>query len=112
MQRKSQYDALLLQKHPELFRKRLPFGRPWHYYAILASLVVGLAGLVAGSTWLALAAAGVWLLLTARFVARRLRGNTLAPRHVAEMVVTSALIPPLSVFWRLYGAAKFRAAFF
>jgi hypothetical protein len=30
---------------------------------------------------------------------------------VAEMVVTSALIPPLSVFWRLYGALKFRVFF-
>ena len=43
---------------------------------------------------------------------RRLRGNTLRPAHVAEVIVTSALIPPLSVFWRLVGAAQFRARFF
>jgi hypothetical protein len=30
---------------------------------------------------------------------------------VAEMVLTSALIPFLSVFWRLYGALKFRVWF-
>ena len=35
-----------------------------------------------------------------------------APAHVAEMVVTSAVIPFLSVFWRLYGAWKFRVLFF
>ena len=30
---------------------------------------------------------------------------------VLEMAVTSALIPPLSVFWRLYGAGRFRVWF-
>jgi hypothetical protein len=30
---------------------------------------------------------------------------------VAEMVVTSAAIPPLSIFWRLRGAVRFRVAF-
>ena len=30
-----------------------------------------------------------------------------APGHIGEMLLTSALIPPLSVFWRLYGAVKF-----
>jgi len=112
MQRKSQYDALLFKKHPELYRKRLPTGRPWDYYAIVAALLAGAGGVVGGSAAVALAAAAVWLALTGRFVARRLRGNTLRPGHVAEMVVTSAVIPPLSVFWRLSGAAKFRAAFF
>ena len=33
------------------------------------------------------------------------------PGTCAEMAVTSALIPPLSVFWRLYGALKFRVLF-
>jgi hypothetical protein len=28
------------------------------------------------------------------------------------MLVTSALVPPLSIFWRLYGALKFRVFFF
>jgi hypothetical protein len=49
--------------------------------------------------------------LTARFCARRLRHASIAPRHVIEMAVTSALIPPLSVFWRLFGALKFRVVF-
>jgi len=60
---------------------------------------------------LAASAAGAWALLTARFCARRLRRTSRAPRHVAEMVATSVLIPPLSVFWRLYGAWKFRVPF-
>ncbi len=111
-QRKAQYDALLSKKHPALYRRRIPHGRPWGYYGIVASLGAGAVAAFAGAVPVALAAAAVWTALTARFLARRLRGNSLAPRHVAEMVVTSALIPPLSVFWRLYGAARFRARFF
>jgi hypothetical protein len=33
------------------------------------------------------------------------------PAHIAEMIVTSALIPPVAVFWRLIGAVKFRVRF-
>ena len=52
----------------------------------------------------------LWLALTAWFCARRLRGASWAPRHVAEMAVTSALVPPLSVYWRLRGAIHNRPA--
>jgi hypothetical protein len=53
----------------------------------------------------------VWAALTGCFLARRLRNTSRAPRHVAEMLVTSALIPPLSVFWRIYGGVRFRVPF-
>ena len=56
-------------------------------------------------------AGGLWLVLTGRFCARRLRQTSRAPRHIAEMVVTSMLIPPLSLYWRLCGAMKFRVWF-
>jgi len=49
--------------------------------------------------------------VTARFCARRLRGTSHAPRHVAEMAVTSALIPPLAIYWRLRGALAFHVWF-
>jgi len=29
--------------------------------------------------------------------------------HVAEMLLTSALIPPLAVFWRVVGCVRYRA---
>ncbi|MDB5307998.1 MAG: glycosyl transferase family 2 [Gemmataceae bacterium] len=112
MQRKSQYDALLFRKHPALYRRKIGPGRPWDYYAIVAALPV-LGGAAAAGAWPAAgAAAAVWAALTGRFIARRLRGNTLRPAHLVEMVVTSTFIPPLSVLWRLYGAARFRARFF
>ncbi len=53
----------------------------------------------------------LWFALTARFCGRRLTGTSHAVGHVAEMAVTSALIPPLAVFWRLAGAVKYRVPF-
>ncbi len=111
-QRKSLFDALLYKKHPRLYRRRIRPGRPWDYYLIVAALAAATGAACAGRWDAALFASGVWVVFTGRFVTRRLRDNSRAPSHVAEMLVTSALIPPLSVFWRLYGAAKFRVWFF
>ena len=110
-QRKSLYNALLYKKHPMLYRQRIQPAPPWHYYGIVGALLAALAGLLAGWWACVLAGVGAWLLLTARFCLRRLRDTSHAPRHVAEMAVTSAVIPPLALFWRLRGALKFRVLF-
>jgi GT2 family glycosyltransferase len=110
-QRKVLFDALLYKKHPAHYRRRIRRKPPWDYYGIVSAAVLAGFAAAAGVWVVALAAAGVWAVLSGRFLARRLRGTTHAPRHVAEMVVTSALIPWLSVFWRLSGAAKFRVRF-
>jgi glycosyltransferase involved in cell wall biosynthesis len=110
-QRKGLFNALLYKKFPRLYRLRIRPSPPWDYYAIVATIATAVVAAFAGRPGLASLAFGSWILFTARFCARRLRRNSLAPRHVAEMVVTSALIPPLSVFWRLYGALKFRVFF-
>ena len=110
-QRKSLFDALLYKKHRDLYRRLIRPSPPWDYYASVAALAATLAGLVLGNPRLAIAAAVAWFALTSRFCLRRLRRTSHAPGHVAEMVATSALIPPLSVFWRLYGACKFRVPF-
>ncbi len=110
-QRKSLFDALLYKKHPRLYRDEIRPGPPWDDYATVASIAAAIVGTASGSLPLAVAGAGSWLLLTGRLCARRLRQTSHAPGHVAEMIVTSALIPPLSVFWRLYGALKFRVLF-
>jgi GT2 family glycosyltransferase len=111
MQRKSLFDALLYQKHPSLYRQRIRRWPPLDYYGILLALLTALVAIVGGYLWIALAALAVWTTLTCRFLSRRLHRTSRAPVHVAEMVVTSSLIPPLSVFWRLYGAIRFRVLF-
>lgn len=110
-QRKSMFNALLYRKHPALYRRIVQSGPPRRYYAIVAALAGAVTGALTGHAALALAALAVWALLTLAFAAYRLRDTSRAPRHVAEMLVTSAVIPPLSVFWRLRGALRFRVLF-
>lgn len=110
-QRKSLFNALLYKKFPNRYRMGIQPSPPWGYYATVLAIGAALVSIALGWTAAAVVALAVWLSLTVRFCARRLRGASMAPGHVAEMVVTSALIPPLSVFWRLYGAWKFRVPF-
>ncbi len=64
-----------------------------------------------GPRLLSLAALGYWGYETSRFTSQRLSNTSHAPQHIAEMVITSALIPPLAIYWRLRGAAKWRVWF-
>ncbi|HZU35557.1 MAG TPA: glycosyltransferase [Gemmataceae bacterium] len=110
-QRKAQFNALLYKKHPSLYREKIQRQPPWHYYGCAAGVLTTAVGLAVGLPVLTVAGAGSWLLLTGRFCQRRLRGTTQTPRHIAEMVVTSAAIPLLSIYWRLRGALRFRVLF-
>ncbi len=111
-QRKSMFNALLYKKHPSLYRERVQASPPWMYYAIVGALLGAVVAAVFSLGWLVIVMLGAWALLTASFCARRLRGTSRAPGHVAEMIVTSMLIPPLAVYWRLRGAVRFRVMFF
>lgn len=111
-QRKSRFNALLYKKHPGLYRQRIQRLPPLHYYGAVLAALAGLAGALARRPPLALGGAGAWLALTGGLCVARLRGKSRAPGHVLEMLVTSALIPPLSVYWRLRGALEFRTMFF
>jgi glycosyltransferase involved in cell wall biosynthesis len=110
-QRKSMFNALLYRKHPRIYRQRIQPAPPWHYYGSVGALLGALAGMAQRRRWLGMGGAIAWALLTGRFCARRLRGTSHAPIHLAEMIVTSALIPPLAIFWRLYGALRYRVFF-
>ncbi|KDR38327.1 glycosyltransferase family 2 protein [Caballeronia glathei] len=110
-QKKSQFDALLYKKYPRLFRQRLRSMPPLLYYAIIAAAAICLYALGNGRTGVASIAALGWLALTAWFCAKRLATTARTLSHVLEMAYTSVLIPFLSVFWRLYGAVKFRTLF-
>jgi len=110
-QKKSMYNALLYKKDPQLFRKKI-YSRPyWNYYAIIYCLLTAIVAALFQS-WSLVAAAGCgWLLLTAIFTMKRLKGTTLSFSHVSEMVLTSLLIPFLSIYWTLYGSLRFKTFF-
>ncbi|MBQ5939210.1 glycosyltransferase family 2 protein [Massilia sp. AB1] len=105
------FDALLYKKHPALYRQKVEPRPCWEHYATVAVLLLALAALAAGAKALAYAAGAAWLVLTARLCAQRLRGSTRTPSHVADVILTSMLLPPLAVFWRLAGAVRYRVRF-
>lgn len=108
--KKVQFDALLYKKHPTLYRRKIRARPRWDFYITVAALLACIAAAVAGATAPALLAGLLWFYMTGRFSLQRLKRTSKSPAHVAEMVITSALIPPLAVFWRMVGAVKFRAA--
>lgn len=110
-QSKILFDALLFKKHPALYRSRIRAKPRLDYYVVVLALAGAAAGWALSAAWLALASGGLWVVLTAWLGGRRLRPTSKAPSHVLEIVVTSMLIPPLAVFWRLYGAVKYRTLF-
>jgi glycosyltransferase involved in cell wall biosynthesis len=110
-QRKVLFDALLYKKHPEHYRAAIRRTPPWHYYATVVALVIALAGLAIDVPVVAWGAGAAWLALTLAFAVRRRARTRRSPAHVAEMLVTSAAIPLLAVYWRLRGAVRFRVPF-
>ena len=102
-QRKVMFDALLFKKHRELYRRRIRAGARWDYYATVGALAASVLGFTPGFV--------LWAVLTGRFFVQRMRGASRRPGHVLEMLVTSMLIPPLAVFWRLAGMLRYRVAF-
>jgi glycosyltransferase involved in cell wall biosynthesis len=112
-QANTMFDALLFKKHPQLYRAMV--GRthaPPIYYAIVFGTTAAMAAGLAGEGAWAIACEMLVLGLVARLAGRRLRDTSRAPRHVAEMVVTSFAIPFLSLYWRLAGAVRFKVPFF
>jgi GT2 family glycosyltransferase len=110
-QRKVMFDALLYKKFPQGYRRYVRRRPPWAYYGAVAAGLCALVNALAGLWPLALASAAAWLGITAAFASRRLADTSHSPRHVAEMVVTSLLIPWISVYWRTRGALHFRVPF-
>jgi len=110
-QRRNLFNALLFKKHPGLYRTRIQAHPPWRYYISLIALLTGAVAAGMSNLPLALLAIGAWMALTVRFCFVRLRGTSKAPAHLLEMLVTSMLIPPLAIYWRLRGALEYRVMF-
>lgn len=111
-QQKNLYDALLYKKFPSLYKTKIKAGILWHYYAMILLFLGGIISWVNSATPIALVCFTGWLMLVTWFTLKRLHGTTKSMSHVIEMVVTSMVIPFLSVYWTLYGAYKYRVLFF
>jgi glycosyltransferase involved in cell wall biosynthesis len=110
-QKKGKFDALLYRKYPDLFKRRLHIPI-WNYYLILLATCLLLYNLLAAGkavftwTW-----AIVLLVLFGRFIYQRLQDRHKGLKQILEIVVTSMLIPYLSIYWRIYGSVKYRVLY-
>jgi glycosyltransferase involved in cell wall biosynthesis len=111
LQRYSMFNALLYRKHPDRYRQMQPHP-PLRYYGTLLALSVAALGARRRRRGLLLGGLSAWAMLYGAFLGRRLRSTSHQPVHLADMALTSLLIPLLSVYWRLRGAVKFRVLFF
>lgn len=107
-QKKSMFNALLYKKYPELYRQKIRKRPLWNYYAIAGLFIMAVFAAVLQLKLLMLFALSGWLALIAQFTIKRLSGTTHDAVHIAEMIITSALIPFLSIYWTLYGSLKFK----
>ncbi len=82
------------------------------YYFIVAALATAAGGVALDAPPLAVGGAALWCVLTGRFCFARLVPARKCLSNIAEIVVTSVLIPPLAVFWRAVGALRFGVVFF
>jgi GT2 family glycosyltransferase len=110
-QRKVMFDALLYKKFPRWYREHIRPHPPWHYYAVVSSMLAACVCAWRGAMLAAAIAVAIAMALVLGFALQRLARASKSPLHVVEMVVTSLLIPWLSVYWRARGAWRFRVPF-
>ncbi|MCW2667094.1 MAG: transferase [Frankiales bacterium] len=111
VQRGNADDVLMRALHGPDWRAaaHVPAGRrPWHL-ATTASLLVSVAGALAGRPGLARAGALAWAGLTADFARRRVAPGPRTPHEVASMAVTSAVLPVAATGHWLLGHLRLRA---
>jgi GT2 family glycosyltransferase len=108
MQKNNVFEALLYKKHPELYKKYVNFPVLKKFYAIDLLMVVMFISVLAHWKYVGITAFALWAFLTFLFVLERLRHSSKDSKHILEMIITSILIPPLAVYWRLVGVFKFK----
>jgi hypothetical protein len=104
------FNALLYKKHTWLYVKSNMERTPRYYYIMLLMLLLALIFSFNNTTLMA-GCLLIWLMLTTWFAWKRLRNTSRSLFHIAEMVITSSVIPVLSVYWTIYGAIKFKTFF-
>jgi histidinol-phosphate phosphatase family protein len=110
-QRGNADDVLLAALHGRRWREKLglPRGRMRGHVLTSAALAAALAAAALGAGFASLAAGGLWAFLTLEFLATRVAPGPASARELADMALTSVLLPPWAVVQRLRGHARVAA---
>lgn len=107
-QKKSMFNALLYKKFPILYRQKNTDEPPYYYYLMILLFLGMIYGIVSANffiletTLLGYSSFFLW------FTFKRLKKTSRRVEHIAEMLVTSMVIPFVSVYWQWYGAFKYK----
>lgn len=107
-EKKGMFNPLLMKKHPKLCKQKFRITPPWYYYAMIVCCIGFVTGILTGAGWLLYPALACWLILLADFTRKRLHHTSKSFSHVMEMILTSPLLPFLSIYWWWYGAFRFQ----
>ncbi|MBO0933876.1 glycosyltransferase [Fibrella aquatilis] len=113
-ERKKRYDALLYKRHPELFRQRIHRSEALvaRQYLTVAGLVMALLAAAVSYWSVALLGMAIWLAFTGLSLMEEWSGQADLLTNAKQAGATSVASPFLSVYWRLYGAVKYRVLYF
>ncbi len=106
-QKKTIYDALLHKKHPSLFKEQLKHRPLYNYYAIVLLVFVAIFSLTKNQR-IIFAISILTGTFLGQFTIKRLSGTLKKTSHIFEMMITSAIIPFLSVYWTLRGSLRYK----
>lgn len=109
-QRGNTDNALLRAKFGPGWRRQIGDGpgRTGRHLLAVGAAAMTLVGLLARRPRLAALACSVWVVGTAEFTGRRIAPGPRTPSEITAMIVTSAAIPPVAVFWRAVGELRCR----
>jgi HAD superfamily hydrolase (TIGR01662 family) len=107
-QRGNADDALMWALHGPGWRERAgaPPGRRPRHLATTAAGALGLAGLLSGRRWPGALGLGLWLVGTAELAWVRIKPGPRTPGEVANMVLTSILLPPVATGCWFFGLSR------
>ncbi|QPH41276.1 glycosyltransferase family 2 protein [Pedobacter endophyticus] len=111
-QKKGLYDVLLFKKYPELYRQKIQPRPLWNYYLFISLFLLTVIAVGMQNKGIARWTAVLMLIPLGWFFYKRIRITRKSATHIAEMLLTSMLIPFVSVYWRGYGIIKFKKLLF
>ncbi|MBO9571444.1 MAG: glycosyltransferase [Chitinophagaceae bacterium] len=111
-QRKTIFNALLYKKFPSLFRQKIQPVPAWNYYAIIIGFLLMLTGVAVSLRPLFFTGLIIYSCLTFMFIWKRLVNTSKEFNHVIEMIVTSLVIPFISIYWTIRGALKYKVFYY
>ncbi len=110
-QRAHAEEALLAKKHRTLYWRHVRQWPPLGHYVAAGALLTASAGLLLNRRALSWRALTLWGALTLFRFARAMRGTSDDPRDLADLLLSTAIMPPAAAGFRLAGALRHRVWF-